>query len=304
MPSGNPELQDLDSAEDIRKKVLSLDDVNEQLNIIEQIDNALSDDDELMRAILSGQQIQLLMMLQQGQYRGGLAPGDVGGELAELGGRSLPIDALGIAAEDIQGGYNGTAVFFLDGGRFVAEVTPQTDVSQNDPLKVVGQENRVKPAGSAGGVADLFGSGDPDTFIYEGDVRAPPRVVTEEQDIKVENQLYVDGEYTTVDADLGAGESKTFARIKVASDEFLLLKYTSASAANTVRYNYYIDGAQDPDEDLSGQTPLATPPDQREVVPDGYMLVDDDVRLEMEETSGKNSYTGLTAGLEALKQKI
>lgn len=304
MSSSNPELADIGSVDELREKILSLDDIQEQLNIIEEIDNALSGDDELSRALLKGQQIQLLMMLQQGQFRGGIAPGDIGEELAELGGRSLPIDALGIAAEDIQGGFSGDAVFFLDGGRFVAEVTPQQDVSQNDPLQVVGDGNRVAPAGSAGSVANLFGEGDPDTFLYEGKIRAPPRVTTEDNDIKVENQLYVEEEYTTVSPELDAGEAKTFARINVANDEFILLKYTYASAAETVRYNYYIDNENDPDEDLSGNTPLATPPNRREIIPNGFMLVDKDIRLELEETSGSNSYSGLTAGLEAIKQTI
>lgn len=304
MSSSNPEFADIGSADELREKILSLDDIEDQLNIIEQIDNSLSGDDEVTRAILKGQQIQLMMMLQQGQFRGGIAPGDIGEELAEFGGRSLPIDALGIAAEDIQGGFSGNAVFFLDGGRFVAEVTPQQDVEQNDPVKVVGDGNRVDLAGSAGGVANLFGEGDPDTFLYEGKLRAPPRVITEDNDIKVENQLYVEEEYTTVDADLDAGEAKTFARINVESDEFILLKYSYASAAETVRYNYYIDSEQTPDEDLSGNTPLATPPDRREIIPNGFLLVDNDIRLELEETSGSNSYTGLTAGLEAIKQTI
>lgn len=269
--------------------LVTVGEVRERLNIVERLTSAASGQDEFLAAILRNQQVQLLQELG----RAGL-PGGPGGEGiyddAETG--ALPQSIIGVAAEDIDINAKGSAVFQLEGSVFEAEVRNSSDqpLDAGGAVEVVGRKNAVDAAGAAGGVSGLFSNEDPDTFQYRGRLRAVPRVLESDDTVKVANQRYINGEYESVDATLEAGEEKTVAEINVQRNEFILFKYTNATAHETVKYNYYIDGANDPDPALSGTQPWATPPDLYEVVPDGYQLVDESVRLALSETSGNTEY--------------
>lgn len=277
--------------------ITTVEDAEAEINALESLIAGLDTDNDYDRALLRNQVLRLRLLVQQ--QRGAL-PETIG-----QGGqkrRLLPQGAVGIANRDIYENDNGPATFQINGTVFSTTVQATEDIDSSAIVEVVGNENQVKESdGSAFGIL-TGGSGE--TFVYDGEFRTVPSVVDPEIDIKVQNQVYEDEEYTTVADDLGPGQKKTFAQITVESDEFLLLKYTNATAANTVRYNYYIDGEENPDPDLSGSTPLTTPPDKYEVVPDGYMIVENEVRLDLRETSGNTQYDGLSALLTGLKLEV
>lgn len=131
-----------------------------------------------------------------------------------------------------------------------------------------------------------------------------PRVITDEQDVKATNQQYINGVYTTVDSTLDPGEAKEFARVEPRESQVFLFKHTAATAHDTVRYEYFIDDDEDPDEDLTGNIPWATPPDRYPVSPSGYRLVDDFASIRLLEQSGTNSYTNVQASLTGLLLEV
>jgi len=297
MSTGDQE-QIADSAEEYRDSIVTIEEIVDELNYIEAFLNDISGQDEYLEAVLENQRIQLLLALQQAVFSGGIPPGDT--DPATLGDIPLPINSIGIMARDIIEGDDGYAVFFLNGGRFRAEIVAEEDLEAGEPIVVVGGGNRAEAANESGSVSGLFSEAEPGVYTYNGEIRSVPSVVLPEDDIKVENQIYTNGEYNTVESDLAPGQEKRFARINVAPDEFLLLKYTYATAGDTLRYNYYIDGSNTPDPDLSGVTPLGTPGDPKELVKDGFILIEDSVELVIEETSGNTSYDKITGALEGV----
>lgn len=290
-PGGQSDFGDLIGPESVR----------EQLNVIEQLQGSLGASDEYLEAILENQRAVLMMTLAQSPA--GSIPPDQD-ERSPIERRSLPIDALGIANRVIHENDTGPATFQLQGTVFNAEVRATEDLAAGDAIIVTGSGNEVELAANQANPRSIFPGDVQDAFVYEGKFRRPPQVVRPEDTVMVENQLYDLGQYTTVSGDLNAGETKEFARIEVQNDEFILLKYTYASALSTAEYNYYVDGDQNPDPDLSGSTPISTPPDRGEVNPDGWMLVENSVSLEIEETSGSNSYSNVTALLSGLVQEV
>lgn len=277
--------------------VVTVGEVRGNINLIENFLGQLSGDDEYLEAILQNQVLQLRAQLANAGLPGG--PQSEGGVFTDIEKGALPVDAIGVAAEDIRLNDTGDAVFQLDGSTFRATVRNVDDfeLDAGQAVEVVGRQNSVEAAGAAGGVSGLFSNDDPDTFQYRGRLRVVPRVVDAEDSVKVSNQLYDQGTYTNVDGKLEPGQEKTFAKISVRRNEFILLKYTNATLHDTVSYNYYIDGSNDPDEDLSGSFPWATPPDFHEVVPDGYQLIDKSVELKLKETSGSTEYDGIQGTL-------
>lgn len=291
-----------DDAEEFQRQIVSMDDILDDLNFVEAFLNDISGQDEYLEAILQNQRTQLMLALQRAVFSGGIPPGEA--DPGQLGNLPLPLNSIGIMTRDISEGDDGYAVFFLNGGRFRATIKADEDIQQGQPVVVTGKNNLVEEAAESGSVSGLFAEAEPGRYIYEGEVRAVPSVVTEDDDIKVENQLYDQGEYTTVDGTLDPGESKTIAEINVAPNEFFLGKFTYASAAETVRYNYYIDGSNTPDDDLSGVTPLGTPGSKTQFNYDGFLLIDSSIRLEIEETSGNTSYDNLVGFIEGIKREV
>lgn len=290
------------TASDIRERAVTQDDIRAELSFIESFISDISGTDDFLEAVLQSQRTQLLLSLQQARFSGGLPPGEE--EVIEIGDRALPVDSIGIAARDIQHGDNGPAVFQLNGGRFKTEIRADEDIPSGDPVVIIGTDNLAELATDAGSISTLFSERDPDTFVYEGELRTPPRVVDREQDIKVENQTYTRGDYQSVSTDLNPGQQKEFARVEVEPGEFFLFKYTYASSIQTAEYEYYFDNSDDPDPDLSGSTPLASPPDKAEVVPNGFIIVDRTISLQITETSGNTSYSDVTAGISGLKMEV
>lgn len=145
--------------------------------------------------------------------------------------------------------------------------------------------------------------GDRTFQIDGGRVRIPP-VITDAQDAKTTNQTYINGVYETVAPTLDPGERKEFARVEPRESQVFLFKHTSATAHDTVRYEYFIDDEDDPDNDLTGTIPWASPPDLYEVAPDGYRLVNDFVSLQLSEQSGANSYSNVQATLTGLLLEV
>lgn len=268
-----------------------------EINALESLAGGLTEVDEYSQAILRNQALSLRLQLEQ--QRGALP------EAVNLRGgtrRLVPRGSVGIANGTIYENDTGKATFQINGTIFITTVEADEDIDSAALVEVIDGENTVEETDGSG-FGRLTGGGS-DSFVYEGRFRSIPSVVDPENDLKVENQLYNDGDYTTVTGDLGPGQEKEFARIEVANDEFLLFKYTNATAAQTVRYNYYVDGPNDPDPDLSGSSPLASPPERYEVIPDGYMIVDNSVSLVIEETSGSNSYSGLSGLLTGIKLEV
>lgn len=276
-------------------------DVEDSLNVLEQLSASANATDDYLKGILQAQELQLQMATQQGAIQGSVNDDtiEVGGRFSVPGRGALPEDAIGTVARDIQENDTGPAVFDLNGGRYFARVrNDDADTLQaGTAVRCVGGQNRVTARGAAGGFG-TFGIGE-GFFRYKGNLFQIPDIVDRDQDVKVANQLYIRGDYQTVSSTLDPGEEKEFARIEPARDQIFLLKTTNATAHSTVKYNYYIDGT-DPDQDLSGTMPWATPPDHYEVVDGGYNIVEDYVALEIAEASGSNSYSTVSGSLTGL----
>jgi hypothetical protein len=277
--------------------VVTVEKVQDQLNLIENALNALSGEDEYLRAILQNQQIQLLQELNRQGLPDG--PTSTEGVFSNIDKGALPIDAIGVAAEDIPVNDTGDAVFQLQGSTFRARVRNKENfnLDAGAAIEVVGEGNSVQAAGAGAGVGGLFSADDPNTFQYRGRLRVVPRVTDAGDMVRVTNQKYEGETYTDVEPSLNPGEVKTVAEITARRNEFILFKHTNATAHSTVDYNYYVDDDSEPDPSLSGNQPWATPPDLYEVTPDGYQLVADSVKLEMVETSGNTSYDSIAGTL-------
>jgi len=137
-------------------------------------------------------------------------------------------------------------------------------------------------------------------FVYEGqqyniDIANPgPDLV------KVANESYVKGEREPINENLQPGEQKEFARIEVRPGEFILLLTTSATPHPTTEYQYYIDGEEQPDPNLSGNAPWASPPNEYEVRRRGFRIVDNSVSLQISESTGERSYSEVEGWLTGI----
>jgi hypothetical protein len=252
-------------------EIATIEEAREEINAIERLLDGFSSTDELLEAIIRNQKTRLSMLLND--QRRSLPESTTGGRRRRL----VPEGSVGIANRDIYENDDGPATFQVNGTVFEAEIQAEADIESSETIVIVDEENGAVPAD--GGSFSILNGGAGDTFSYAGAFRTVPSVVAPENDLKVENQKYADGEYQTVDGTLDPGESKTFAKLDVRPDQFLLFKYTNATAAESVEYEYYIDGKEQHDPDLSGSSPLAQPPDLRAVVPDGFMVVDQSVEL-------------------------
>jgi hypothetical protein len=281
-----------------------LSDIREDIQDFEALANQFSSEDEYLAALNQNVVALLRQQANRGAHDGSIVDDTVttGGRFSVPEHSALPEDAIGTVARDINPGDTAPAVFQLGGSVFYAVV--QNDDSEEmqagTSVRVIGTSNRVTARGAAGSVAGGAPGSGSDTFRYNGSLYQVPRILTTDEDVKVANQTFVGGTYTDVSDTLDAGQQKEMARIEPSPDEFLLLKYTNATAHDTVEYNYYIDGDFEVDEDLSGQSPWATPPSLHEVAPGGFKLVEDYVAVELAETSGSNSYTGVQATLTGL----
>lgn len=278
--------------------------VRDDLNTVEELLSYASADDEYFEALLLNTALIAEGVMGQARTSGGFVDdtsGD-GGAFSTPTQGALPLDAIGTLARDVNPQDTGPAVFQISGTVFyaVVENVDKEERQAGTSVRVVGEGNEVTARGAAGNLAGVGGAGGGDFFRYNGALYKIPRVTEKDEEVKVANQLFKRGTRTNVSADLGPGESKEFARIEPDSDSFALLKYTNATAHSTVEYNYYIDDPQDRDEDLSGPTPWATPPDLFEASPGGFKLVEDFASLELVETSGSNSYSNVQGTLTAL----
>lgn len=282
----------------------TLSDVRAQINWAERIVESTSPTDERLDALVRNSNIALAILADQGT-RGGELDFDPGGDTGPLTDPDfdrLPEDSIGTAAEDINPGDTGPAVFQIQGTRFYSIVTntDNEEVQAGAPLRVIGGNNGVTTEGAAalGGVGG-GGSGER-SFRYQGKLYEIPRVTRGSEDVKVANQLYIQGEREDVGSTLEPGESKEIARIEPSTSQFGLLKYTNATAHEHVEYEYYIDDPQEPDPDLSGTVPWATPPDLFEVSPGGFKLIEDYAILQMVNKSDTETYDNVMGTLTGL----
>lgn len=273
---------------------VSLSDIQDRVSFIEQVAADLSPQDEYLQAIAQNQALLLQMMGQQGTMTGEVTDDTQreGGPLTDIESSRLPEDATGTVARDINPGDTGPAIFQLNGSVFytIVQNTDREEMQAGTAVRVVGPRNRVTARGAAANIAGAGAGAGGRGFRYQGRLYLVPNVTEGEQDVKVANQLYNRGNYSAVSATLQPGGELEVARIEPDANEFLLLKHTNATAHDTVEYEYYIDNNQEPDPDLSGPSPWATPPDLYSVSPDGFRLVEDFVSLKLVETSGSNSY--------------
>lgn len=283
---------------------LSVDDVRDDLNAIESALAGASATDEYLAAILRAQRTSLEIAQQQGA-----AAGVVDDDGTPRGGRfsspeqgALPEDAIGTVARDIQPNATGPAVFDINGTLFYAVVKNDDDdpLQAGQSIRVIGGRNRVTARDASGGFGTVADASQEGIFRFKGNIFNIPEVISRDQDVKVANQKYERGTYTSVSGDLAPGEDKEMARIEVDNDQLLLFKYTNATAHSTVEYEYYIDNTNEADKDLSGSTPWATPPSLFEVVPDGWNIVEDFVSLRFRETSGSTSYSNVQGSLTGI----
>lgn len=282
----------------------TLSDIEAQTNWAEKLISNASPGDERLDALVRNSNIALTLMAQQGALDGsvGADPGRDGGPLTDPDFDRLPQDAIGRAAEDINPGDTGPAVFQLRGTIFYSIVTNREsdEIQAGESIRVIGGRNGVTTRG-AGSLAGFgSGGGGNTTFRYNGQLYEVPTVTEGDEDVKVANQLYVQGAREDVSSTLAPGESKAFARIEPGTSQFALFKYTNATAHSDVRYEYYIDDPETPDPDLSGSVPWATPPDLYEVSPGGFKLVEDYVVLQMVNTSDTTTYENVQGTLTGL----
>lgn len=277
--------------------------VEAQLNIVESALSSATGTDEFLSAILEAQRAQLQALRQEGAMLGSVGNDDIpeGGIFSVPSRSALPEDAVGTIARDIQPNASGPGVFRISGTTFYAVVKNDDDdpLQAGQSVRVIGPRNRVTARDAAGGYGAIQSATQPGVFRFQGNLFRIPEVVTRDQDVKVSNQKYIRGTYQDVSGGLNPGETKEVARIEPDNDQLFLLKYTNATAHNTVRYRYTIDGPN-PDQDLSGTMPWATPPDLHEVIPDGWNIVEDYVSLEFVEESGSNSYSTIQGTLTGL----
>lgn len=294
---------------------IPLSDYDADLNWIESVIETVSPTDEYLsalievnKAILRSERKRLEESRQQAAINGAATDVDNvdGGMFSDNTEGALPEDAVGVVTRDTQPNNIGPGMFRINGSPFYAMIKNDDDevLQAGDTVRVLGGPNKVTRRG-AGGIGLLGGGGLGESYFrYKGRLYRIPQVVDRNQDVKVSNQSYADGNYTDIDGSLGAGETKEIARIEPPRDSFFLLKYTNATLHDTVRYNYYIDNQTDPDEDLSGSIPWATPPELHEVIPGGWQLVEDYVYLELVEESGNTEYDTVQASLTGIEMEV
>lgn len=168
---------------------------------------------------------------------------------------------------------------------------------------IAGEDEGPPQVGDPGDEPDRL---DSDEFRYQGSTYVLPRVVPRERIIIVGNQTYDptrnDVYQDVSDTDLTPGDRETFAEIRVRSSEFLLLEKTAATAATELTYDYFLDDENNPDEDLSGDAPLAEPDEIQngDVMKDGYLIVDNFVRLEIQ-NDGNNDVEDVIGVLKGVR---
>jgi hypothetical protein len=286
------------------REPVSLSEIDNQLNFVERALGHLSDDDEYDRAIIQNQASMIRLLAQDGLMTGGVLDGEnrLGGPLSNPERSALPLDAVGTTARDINPNDSGPAIFQIRGTIFytVVQNNDKEEMQAGTSVRVEETGNKVTARGAAGTIGNSGAGGADDTFRYQGRLYSVPDVTRGSEDVKVANQRYLRGTYENVTETLEPGGDLEVARIEPDANEFALLKYTNATAHDTVEYEYYIDGTAEPDPDLSGPSPWATPPDLFEVSPGGFRLVEDFASLRLVETSGQNSYDTFQGTLTGL----
>jgi hypothetical protein len=108
-------------------------DVKEQLNIVEKLLSGATSDDEFMAAMLRNQQI-LFSAIGSGQV------------ITDK--TDLPFGMAGLAVEPMDPNEPGSAVFDINGSRYIVTVYPSSEVNTNDVVFINGEGNEVAPANS------------------------------------------------------------------------------------------------------------------------------------------------------------
>jgi len=275
--------------------VVTVEDVEQNLNLMEQVSGLVGSNDELLSAIIANQAI---LSTKMDMLTGGGSDGSpVGVDV-----QNLPLGLAGVALESIESGGVGTALFEANGNRFVAEVKPErSDVEENDYVLVNGENNSVVEGPSRLQFANsdfMGGDAGQNTVVVGGFTIRIPRVVEAGNALHLGNQAYTNGNVTDISSNLNAGESKVFSSVEVDSTQVILAKSINQSQHSTVEYRVRVDGTVD--ETLTGTSPLAVPPDFYEPVDGGYYSAVDTLELVIEETSGTTSYSDVESTIQAV----
>lgn len=268
------------------------------MNRLERLKAGLSPQDEFLEAILETQQTQLMQILAELERSGDILERQIEGEVDTT---DLPTGLSGRAAQDIDQDNRGTAVFDVAGGSYLATVEASEPVSRFDPVTVTDEgRNTVKVSGEFEQVEEVNISGSSRTFKFDGSSYLVRPAIETDDVVAVANEKWDQSDDTrdTVDDTLAANGAKVFAEIDLDDDHFLLLERTNATQHDGVEYNYYLGGSgtDDIDADLSGSSTWAEPPNWFYPNPDGFVIVEDYLAVEIDDQDG-NQHSGVSAAL-------
>lgn len=295
-------------------EITTPEDVYEQLNLLKKLVAALDPDTDYQSAILQSINTLAEAIESQDMGDGGAAQAQLD-EIIDLLQQqlegaavttNLPVGLVGRSIDEIPNNQTGTGVFNLDGSQYAVRIEASESIERLEPITIVGDDNLVRPTTDLEDAVDdsVPTIGGDFRFRYNGKVLVVPRIAQLNDDIKVANQKYDRGSRTDVSSELGPGESKVLAEVTVREDEIFLFKRTNATSHPDVKYEYYIDDEEDPDPNLSGTVPWATPPEFFEVVDNGYRLVEQFVRLKLVNTSGTTSYDAVQGAITGTKLEV
>lgn len=135
--------------------IITPEQVKESLNLAESALSHLSDDDEYQAAMLHNQAVMTQAIAALTDQEIGIGNGPAGFDLEDL-----PHGLAGKAAENINNGANGHALFSLDGTPYSTRVRATSDINQNETIVITGDDNQARPApGTGEAFGALVGSG-------------------------------------------------------------------------------------------------------------------------------------------------
>lgn len=117
-------------------QAISPEEVRAELSTIEQLISSISSKDEYLEAMLHGQRLQLMKMLQQQEQMEMMSGW---GEITEL-----PIGAIGRSLSDVGEGQWGKAEFNFSGSPRLVEVRADEDLELGDTIVIIDEENTVE----------------------------------------------------------------------------------------------------------------------------------------------------------------
>jgi len=174
---------------------ITREDVERQLNVLEQITNAIGGEDDILRAVLHNQALMLKQIdafNQQGA--GGRLAGEGDRDSRSEPSSGLSINQAGIAIEEIPKGGQGQVVFNQRGSDFVETVEASNKVEADDIVYVNNLPNEVVPANSVD-EGQLFG-------ISAGDVAREGRTINADETDSAVNVGPGDGITTVLEVEV------------------------------------------------------------------------------------------------------